>query len=73
MKKQENETTRYMNEHGWTDCADKHNMYTNGSLFVFCVPDEWIISKTPDQSERYAKSYKNMLSAFKFADSKKRN
>lgn len=69
-----NEVTAYMKEHGWEQCgrAGTSYLYTNGELFVFCNGDGWIISKTPNAGERYAKSYKTMLSAFKFADSKKR-
>lgn len=70
MKTQGNEITRYMDDHNWKHTEENSRIYTNGRLYVFCSGDEWIISKTPDQSERYSKSYKNMLSAFKFADSK---
>ncbi len=70
MKTQGNETTRYMDINGWHHMEENRRIYTNGKLFVFCTGDELVISRTPEQSERYSKSYKNMLSAFKFADSK---
>lgn len=70
--KQENEVTRYMDEHGWKRRSDGGTVgiYTNGKLFVFCNGMEYIISKTPDASGRYAKGFKSMLPAFKYADAR---
>lgn len=70
MKNQQNEITKYMADNNWTAVDGKNMMYTNGKLYVFSIVSGWIISKTPDQSERYSREYKNMLSAFINADKK---
>lgn len=66
-----NEVTRYMDAHNWKRISNGGacGIYSNGKLYVFCGGDGWIISKTPNQGERYARSYSNMLSAFRYADS----
>lgn len=72
MKKNRNETSMYMEEHKWTYYSDggTAGIYTNGTLYVMCNGAVWFASKTPDASERWAKGWKNMLPAMKFADSK---
>lgn len=68
-----NETTKYMNVNGWTRHGDggTAGIYTNGNLFVMCNGTEWFASKTPNESERWAKGWATMLPAMKFADAHK--
>lgn len=70
MKKQGNDTIRYMELNGWRRVSDggTAGIYSNGKLFVMCNGIEWFASSTPDASWRYAKGFSNMLPAFKFAD-----
>lgn len=72
MKKQGNEITRYMDEHGWKKAADggTAGVYSNGTLYVFSDGTGWIASKTPDQQGRWAKYFDGILKAMQFADSK---
>lgn len=70
-----NETARYMEQNNWHRISSfgADGCYYNRNLFVFSDGSEWIVSKTQDQSGRYSRGYKNMLSAFRFADSKSKN
>lgn len=70
MKKQGNEVTRYMDEHGWKRYSDggTAGIYTNGTLFVMCNGTEWFASKSPDSQWRWHKGWSNIGPAMKFAD-----
>ena len=63
-----NELRKWMDANGWKNIGNlgMAEGYYNGQLYVFCV-GEWIVSKTPDQSERYAKSWMNMEGALRYA------
>lgn len=70
MKK--NETIAYMEQHNWEKVGElgTAGLYSNGKLFVMCNGTEWFASKTPDASGRWARGWKSMLPAMRFADSK---